>query len=558
MLDRHLVAFYKEVTSVHAAQETPAGVKLSHREVMVILSGLLAGLFLAAIDGTMVSVALPVIVGDLGGLDQLSWVVTTYLLTSTVSVPLYGKLSDIYGRRVVFQTAIAIYLAGSLLNGLSQNMTQLIVFRGIQGLGGGGLMAMSFTILGDILSPRERGKYMGYFSATWALASVAGPLLGGFLVDSVTWRGVFFVKIPVGLAAMAVIAKNMRLPVPRERHRIDFEGAGLLVGGVSCLLLVAVWGGTQYEWGSTTIVSLAVAGLVLTTAFVGWESRVVEPILPLRLFRVHTVTVCTLIGFLIGSAMFGGMVFLPLFFQAVTGASATGSGLLMTPLMAGVTVASIVAGRRITKSGRYRVWPIVGLALTTVALFMLSQVSADDSGLEIAPIIALLGAGMGMVMPVINVAVQNAVPYRDLGTATSAANFFRTMGGAVGVAVFGAVLAARLNSELARLLPADAIDRGLNAELIANRPEQIRALPDALAVPVIEALSRSIGAVFLVTVPVAALAFVIALFLRHVPLRDSAGVTEVVSDVPTEAVPPAEAFRTAVSAPTSPATRRWS
>ena len=509
---------------------------LSHRQVMVILSGLLAGLFLAAIDATMVSVALPVIVGDLGGLDQLSWVVTTYLLTSTVSVPLYGKVSDLYGRRVVFLTAISVYLVGSLLNGLSQNMTELIIFRGIQGLGGGGLMAMSFTILGDILSPRERGRYMGYFSATWALASVAGPLLGGFLVDHVSWRGVFFVKIPIGLTAMAVIAKVMHLPLPRTRHRIDLEGAALLVGGVSCLLLVAVWGGTQYPWASATIVMLAVTGVALSTLFVLWERRVPEPILPLRLFRIHTVVVTTAIGFLIGSAMFGGMVFLPLFFQAVTGASATGSGLLMTPLMAGITISSVVAGRFITKTGRYRFWPIVGLGLTAIGLYMLSGVSASHSGLEVAPMIAILGAGMGMVLPVINVAVQNAVPYRDLGTATSAANFFRTLGGAVGVAIYGAVLTARLSTELTRLLPASAVDRGLDADLIANRPEQIRALPEALAGPVIQAIAHSIGDVFLTTVPVALLALVIAFFLREIPLRETVDTGEAIPELATEAV----------------------
>ena len=520
--------------------------RFSHREIMVIFSGLMLGLFLAAIDGTMVSVALPTIVGELGGLDQLSWVVTAYLLTSTVTVPLYGKVSDLYGRRIVFQAAILVYLAGTVLIALSQNMGQLIAFRGIQGLGGGGLMAMAFIIVGDIVPPRERGRYMAYFSGVWAFASVAGPLLGGFLVDSVSWRGIFLVKVPFAIAALVVTSRVLHLPVRHERRRIDVEGAGLLVAGVSCLLLVAVWGGNEYPWGSPTIIGLAGAGLLLSTLFVAWEARVAEPIIPLRLFRIPVFRVCIVLSLLVGSAMFGAMTFLPLFLQAVTGASATESGLLMTPLMAGITIASVVAGRTISRTGRYRVWPIAGMAAVVVALALLSRLDSTATGLSVAPLIALLGAGVGMAMPVLSVAIQNAVPYRDMGAATSAGNFFRTMGGTLGVAVFGAVLTARLHSELARLLPAGA--GGLDLEVIANSPEQIRALPAPVADAVVEALARGVTGVFLAALPVAVLGLVAAFFLREIPLR------ETVETAAPETAPVAPEEPALSPVPTSPST----
>jgi EmrB/QacA subfamily drug resistance transporter len=497
--------------------------KLTHRQVLVVLSGLLLGMFLAAIDQTMVSTALPVIVGDLGSLEQLSWVVTAYLLTTTVSVPLWGKISDQYGRKIVFQAAIGVYLVGSVLCGAAQDLNQLVAFRGLQGIGGGGLMSMAFIIIGDILSPRERGRYIGYFTATWAFASVAGPLLGGFLVDNSSWRWIFFAKVPFGVAALLVTSRVLRLPFPRRQQRIDVVGAALLVTAMSSLLLAASWGGNQYAWGSPMVISLAVGGTALTALFLWWEQRVEEPIVPLRLFRNRVFTVCAGLNFLTGAAMFGGIVFMPLFLQAVGGLSATASGMFMVPMMAGVTLASITSGRLITRTGRYKVWPVLGTGLVTVALFLLSLLDTGVTGPQVVPVIVVMGLGIGMVMPVVTIAVQNAIDHADMGVATSGVTFFRSLGGAIGVAALGAVFASRLHSQLDQRLPADAV-AGLDIDDVANSPEAIRALPLEIAEPVIEAVSSAVTTTFLVAAPLALVAFLVSILLRELPLRDTAFV----------------------------------
>jgi EmrB/QacA subfamily drug resistance transporter len=506
---------------------TLAPARLSHRQILVVFAGLGTGMLLAALDQTIVSTALPTIVGELGGLDHLSWVVTAYLLTSTTSTPLYGKLSDLYGRRIMFQAAIVIFLLGSVLAGLSQDMLQLIIFRGIQGVGGGGLMAMAFAIIGDVVSPRERGRYTGYLGAVFAFASVAGPLLGGFFVDQLSWRWVFYVNVPVGAVALVVTSSALRLPFATRRHRVDLLGAALLVAGVSCLLLVLVWGGTEYPWTSTTILGLGLVGAMLTGAFIVWESRAAEPILPMRLFRNPIFSVGAAASFIIGCAMFGGIVFLPLFLQAVTGASATSSGLLLLPLMAGIMTTSIGSGRIIARTGHYKAWPATGLAIAAVGMALLGTMDTSTGRLESSLYMAVFGIGVGMVMQVLILAVQNAVDWEDLGVGTSATNFFRSMGGAFGVAVFGAILTTRLSSELGSLVPGGGnIDSGA----LANSPEQIRQLPAPIAHAVIDALSNSIQTVFLSAVPVLLVGLVVALFLRQIPLKETvhvgAGVVE--------------------------------
>jgi EmrB/QacA subfamily drug resistance transporter len=497
--------------------------RLSHRQILVVLSGLMLGMLLAALDQTIVATALPTIVSELGGINHLSWVVTAYLLASTSSTPLYGKISDLFGRKGVFQTAIVVFLAGSALSGLAQNMGQLIAFRALQGLGAGGLIALAMAIIGDVVSPRDRGRYQGYMGAVFAFASVAGPLLGGFFVDHLTWRWVFYINLPVGAVALAVTSVVLDLPFQRVRHAVDYLGAGLLVTSVTSILLVTVWGGGQYAWDSPEIIGLALLGVALLGAFVARERRAPEPILPLRLFRDPVFSVGTSLLFFQGVVMFGAIVFLPLYLQVVKGASATTSGLLLIPLMAGVVTSSISSGRLITRTGRYRLFPIVGTAMSMLGLLLFSRLDAASGRLEASACMVVLGLGLGMTMQVPILAIQNSVERRHLGTATSMANFARSMGGSFGVAIFGAVLANRLTHYLPLLLPRAALSR-FDVKALQASPAQLRALPPAIQEGIVEAISRSIHMVFLTALPVAAIGFLIAWLLKERPLRKFAHI----------------------------------
>ncbi|MGH2821376.1 MAG: MDR family MFS transporter [Actinomycetota bacterium] len=508
-------------SATDAASEQPS--QLSHRQILVVFTGLMLGMLLAALDQTIVSTALPTIVGELGGLDHLSWVVTAYLLTSTAATPLFGKISDLHGRRRLFQTAIVTFLVGSVLAGFSQNMAQLIAFRALQGVGGGGLIAMAQVIIGDVVSPRERGRYMGYIGSVFAVSSVAGPLLGGFFVDQLTWRWVFYINLPVGAVALIVTNTVLNLPFRRVEHRIDYLGATLLIAAITSIVLITTWAGTEYPWSSPVIVSLAIAAVLLVTAFVLHERRAEEPIMPLRLFGSSIFRVCTSAGFVVGLMMFGAIVFLPVFLQVVTGVSATSSGLLLLPLMVGLVASSIGSGRAISRIGRYKVFPVVGTAILCVGMLLLSRMTEETSRLTVSAYMVVVGAGIGLVMQVLVLAVQNSVPHRDLGVATSTASLFRSLGGAFGTAIFGAVLANRLGFYLPRLVP--GLSRGaIDVDSLQGSPEQIHALPDALASGVIEAFARSIHVVFLWAIPIAILGFLITLFLKEIPLRESAHV----------------------------------
>jgi EmrB/QacA subfamily drug resistance transporter len=510
------------VTVRRSAVAAPAGA-LTHAQILVVFSGLMIGLFLAALDQTIVATALPTIVGELGGLENLSWVVTAYLLASTASSPLYGKVSDLYGRKRVFQFAIVLFLVGSTLAGLAQDMSQLIAFRAVQGLGAGGLIVMALTIIGDVVSPRQRGRYQGYMGAVFALSSVAGPLLGGLFVDHLSWRWVFYVNIPIGIVALVVTSAVLNIPITHTGpRRVDYAGAVLLVAGVSAMLLVTVWGGTEHAWDSPTIVGLAVGSVVLTGLFLARERVAAEPILPLRLFRNRVFTLTGVAGFIVGLSMFGGIVFLPLFLQVVTGASATSSGMLILPLMVGVIAASIASGRLITRTGRYKIYPVTGTALMVAGLFLLSRMDADVSRSYSSLAMLVFGVGIGLVLQVLVLAVQNSVEQRDLGAATSTTTFFRSLGGAFGTAIFGAIMAGRLNHWLPRLLPDG---NGVDPATVMGSPEFIRALPPDVQSAVVDAFSRSIGSVFLWAVPIAAIAFVLVLFLPEIPLRETTGDT---------------------------------
>jgi len=505
---------------------------LAHGQILALMGGLMTGMLLAALDQTIVSTAMPTIVGKLGGLDHYSWVITAYLLAATASTPLYGKLSDLYGRRPLLRFAIVTFVVGSLLAVFAQSMTQLIMARGVQGLGAGGLMSLSFTIVSDVLAPRDRARYQGLFGAVFGLASIAGPLLGGYFAEH-NWRWIFLINLPLGILALFVTDRVLKLvPHRRREHAVDFLGAAIMVAAVVALLLATSWGGIEYPWSSPLILGLLAAGGILSVVFVVVENRVREPILPLSIFRRRTVALGNAGIFTFGLCMFGSIIFVPMYLQVVKGTSPTDSGLLMVPMMAGVIITSILTGRAISRFGRYKWATVSGSVVLTGGMLLFAQLEVDTPLWVAFSYMVVLGVGIGLSMQSLLLAVQNSLALSEMGAGTSSVAFFRSLGGSFGVAILGAVLTARVDYWMARLLPgalaelpADAAERlpsGSNRELL-NEPSAILALPEPIREVIQEAFVNGLGTVFLVSSGVALAAVVITSMLPNHILEGGTG-----------------------------------
>src|SRR5262250_1312343 len=493
-------------TQAAAPAGADAGGSGLRREVLIVLPGLLLALILAMLDQLVVSTALPRIVGDLGGLNHLAWVVTAYVLASTITTPLYGKLGDLYGRKRLLIAAIIIFLIGSALSGLSQTMDQLIMFRALQGLGAGGLLVGAIATIGDLVAPRERGQYMGYIMASMTLAMIAGPLVGGYITDSLSWRWIFYINMPIGGAALIYLALTLHIPRHVVKHKIDYLGAALLTVAASSLVLLTTWGGTQYPWRSAQIITLGAVAVASTAGFIAVERRAAEPVLPLHVFRNRNFSLVTGMSFLLGLAMFGALTFLPLYQQTVQHLSATESGLMLIPLMLGSTVTTLIAGQVTTRTGRYKALPIVGAGVMTVGMYLLTRIGLHTSLLTMGIFFAVIGLGMGFLMQITTLVAQNSVAPGEMGVASSSRTFFQQIGGSLGVAAFGAVFARRLVESLAAQLP------GLHMSVKGAQlnPATVNHLPGLVREDFFVAITHAVTGVFWLVVPAAAIVFGLA------------------------------------------------
>ncbi|ASU84838.1 MFS transporter [Nocardiopsis gilva YIM 90087] len=526
------------MTSTPAAQQPPDPTApaadastgpFTKKQIRWVFLGVMLTMLLGALDQTIVSTALPTIVGELNGLEHLSWVITAYMLAATIGLPIYGKAGDLFGRKVVFQFAIIVFLVGSVLCGVAQDMNQLILFRALQGIGGGGLMISAQSIIAEVVSARERGRYMGAIGGVFGFSSIAGPLLGGLFTDQLDWRWIFYINLPLG--ALALIVTSVVLQLPRRvgpKPKLDYLGTLLLAAASVCVVLFTSWGGSTYDWDSPQIIGLGVGAVVAAVLFVAAERRAAEPIIPLRLFRDRDFVLTALIGISVGIAMFSTVSYLPTFLQMVNGVSATVSGLLMIPMVVGMLVATIGSGRRIATTGKYRIWPIIGTGVVIAGLVLLGGMDADTPYVYNASGMLLLGLGVGMVLQNLVLIVQNTAPPQDLGTATSANNYFRQIGASFGIAVFGSIFVGRLNDRMADLPPQAAgklPTQGGEAGISSMTPDMLQGLPDQLREFIVHAFAGALAPIFYYAVPVAVVGFVLSFFLTEKPLSTEVGTS---------------------------------
>ncbi|MGI5436988.1 MDR family MFS transporter [Streptomyces shenzhenensis] len=504
-------------------QQAPAGQDISEEQgrqpksVRVVLLALMIAMMLAMLDNMIVGTAMPTIVGELGGLQHLSWVVTGYTLATAAATPIWGKLGDMYGRKGAFMASIVIFLIGSALSGMAQDMGQLIGFRAVQGLGAGGLMVGVMAIIGDLVPPRERGKYQGMMAGVMALAMIGGPLVGGTITDNWGWRWAFYINLPLGVIALAAVSAVLHLPKKRTETRIDYLGAALLTVGITAIVLVTTWGGTEYAWTSARIMELCAIGVVSLIAFVIWQTKAAEPVLPLHIFRSRNFTLMSVIGFITGFVMFGATLFLPLYQQSVQGASATNSGLLLLPMLGAMLVTSMVAGRVTTNTGRYKIFPIAGGVLMVAGLYLLSLMDTGTSRFTSGVYMAVLGLGMGCLMQITMLVAQNSVQMKDMGVASSSTTLFRTLGSSFGVAIMGALFNHRVQDAMAER--AGSAGRQLTEQSAQLDAASLAKLPAAAREAYQHAVSAGTHSAFLLGTAVAVIVLIAAVFVKEVPLK---------------------------------------
>ena len=517
-------------TATRAASSPPVDEKPPH--LGLLFASLMVVMLLASLGQTILSTALPTIVGDLGGVDHMSWVITGFILASTVMMPVYGRISDLFGRKPVLIAAIVLFIAGSALGAAAESMSWLITARVVQGLGGGGLMILAQTSIADVVPARERGKYMGVMGAVFAVSSVAGPLLGGWITEGPGWRWAFSFNIPLGILAIIAVAVFLKLPRrPREeRERIDYLGMILLAGATTCLILVCTWGGTQYDWNSPQILLLCATTLAGAIAFVVAETRASSPVIPLSLFKDRNFTLTTVSGLAVGVAMFGAIGYMPTYIQMVKGVDATQAGLLMTPMMASLLITSIVSGQIVSRTGRYKLFPLVGMLIMGIGLWLLSTLEVSDSTVRMCVFLAVFGAGIGLSMQILVLIVQNSVPNRIVGTATASSNFFRQVGATVGSAVVGSLFISRLKDLLAENLPPLPPQASGSVDANSFTPETVHELPQMIQDPVVQSYNDALLPIFLAMIPLAVVAFLLLLFVEEKPLAtrvDRTGTGEI-------------------------------